>query len=292
MNCPVPRSPQRCGHTLFAAWLCVLAAVAGGCSGGGGGDSASPPGPQAAADDDFLLTMTAALSEGQLTLNNRWTQADLDFENISAAISYEGLNQPAGRVRPYTILVQEYRARRKQCEEDFNEFYPVTVYTVPIVNGSTYTIQDRKCYPTLRDRPYYFDGPSPGVVADKVLHRYGYYSGGGFPPVHPPEPPNTPLSQSRFRDGTPEPLDPVDYCSRLHDEKVWAGEADLEYGNECGILMCLYKASGMPANVMALLPDVETARQFWYDGAANNVLFIGACKGNQSDSAPPPILGP
>ena len=258
--------------------MMVIAADCSGSNGGGGGPAPSPA-PRALGDDDFLATVSAALSEGQLTLNNRWTQADLDFENIRAAISYEGLDQPAGRVRPYTTLVQEYRARRQQCEEDFHKFYPPTVYNVPSV-GATYTVQDRRCYPTLTDRPYFFDGPPiiPGGIADRVLKRYGYYSGGGFPPF--------PTSNtSRFRDGTPEPLDGVDYCSRLHDQEAWAG--DVGAGpNECGILMCLYKASGLPADVTARLPDVEVARQYWYDGAAN------ACGGNQSNNAPPPILGP
>jgi hypothetical protein len=230
--------------------------------------------------------MTVALSEGQLTLNNRWDDTERALHNITDDIHWEGLNQPAGRVRPYTTTVQEYRVRRKQCEEDFNKFYPPFDYTVP-GTGVTYTVVDRKCYPTLTDEPYLVRPPInvQDVVAKEVLKRYGWYSGGGFPPV--------PASNtSRFREGTPEPLDGVDYCSRLHDEKVWAGNVG-PGPNECGILMCLYKASGLPANVMALLPDVETARQHWYSGAASNVTpWLGACKGDQFNVAPPPVLAP
>jgi hypothetical protein len=255
-----------------------LLAAAGGCSGGGGGDSGSPPGPQTTADDDFLLTMTAALSEGQLTLNNHWTWQEL---NLGAEPLYEGANQPPGRVRPYTTLVQEYRVRRKQCEEDFNEFYPPFTYEPPF-SGQSFTFRDRKCYPTLADGPAeMIDEPLIwNAISVTAMKRYGWYSGGGFPPV--------PASDdSRFRPGTPEPLDGVDYCSRLHDEEAWGGPRTLTYHpSECGILMCLYKASGLPANVMALLPDVEVARQHWYDGAAS------ACGGNQPNDAQPPILGP
>jgi hypothetical protein len=268
---PASGPASRSAQALFAA-LCASLALAGGCSGSGGDNSAPTPGAA-----DFLPTMAAALSEGQLTFNNRWTQADLDAAHVRAAISYEGLNQPAGRVRPYTLLVQEYRARREQCEEDFNELYPPTAFKSQLT-GRTYHIQDRKCYPALTDRPYSVqEGILPGD--GKILHRSGYYGGGGFPPVPTPE-------TSRFRAGTPEPLDPSDYCSRLHDEQAWGQRTLTFHPSECGIVMCLSKASGLPADVMAKLPDVEAARQFWYNGAAS------LCGGNQANDAPPPVLGP
>jgi hypothetical protein len=225
--------------------------MAAGCSGGGGDNSAPPPGPQAA-DDGFLFTVTAALSEGQLTLNNPWTAADLAFENITIGITYEGVGQPAGRVRPYTTLVQQYRVRRKQCEED-----------ALVLNSNG----EPSCYPILVRN------------ANPVASRYGYYCGRNHPP-------HSAFSQS----GAPEPLDGVDYCCRLHDARVW-DTSGLTLDSECGMVMCLSKASGLPANVIALLPDVEEARQYWYgNGIAGGAALV--CPGNQSNDARPPILGP
>jgi hypothetical protein len=116
------------------------------------------------------------------------------------------------------------------------------------------------CYPTNQGALIRFNG------------RYGYYCGKDFP-----------AELGAFWNQMPEPLDGVDYCCRLHDETVWS---DAGYSNECGIVMCLSKASGLPANVMQLLPDVEEARQYWYKGAAS------ICSGNQYNDAPPPTVGP
>jgi hypothetical protein len=252
MTCDDSGLSQRAGYALSALGLCVVLVVTHGCSSretSAPSSSSAPPSSQPSADDDFLPTVTAALSEGQLTLNNRWTQADLDFEEITLPISYEGAGQPVGRVRSYTTLVQQYRVRRKQCEEDANVLNP---------NG------EPTCYPTLVE------------AINPINSRYGYYCGGGFP------------AGGAFFNGTPEPLDGVDYCCRLHDEQVWGQGTVVPFfpPSECGIAMCLSKASGSPANVIARLPDVEAARQYWYDGAA------ALCGGNQSNDAQPPTLGP
>jgi len=268
----------RVGHTLPVVGLCVVLVVMAGCPSredSTPSNSSAPSSSQASADDDFLPTVTAALSEGQLTLNNRWTQADLDSANITAPISYEGDRPfPPGRVRSYTTLVQQYRARLKQCIEDANNLYPPQTVTV-------YHFQDRKCYPTLTYPPHGLQEPTAVLDADPVagpvLHRYGYYCGAGFPP--------TPLAA--FQYGAPEPLDGVDYCCRLHDNQTWGQFTPLSHPSECGIAMCLSKASGLPADVIARLQFVEAARQFWYKGAA------GVCLDNPIiDDAPPPRLGP
>jgi hypothetical protein len=245
----------------------------------GGDNSTPPPSSQAAGDDGFSSTMTAALSQGQLTLNNRWTQADLDFENINTSIRYEGVNQPAGRMRPYTTLVQQYQARYKQCEEDAQSFLAPGSLEI---GGASYYFHDRKCYPTPTDRPHGFVEPPGGVVgpvADKILHRYGYYCGGGYPNFDP------------FAPGAPEPLDGVDYCCRLHDAQAWGESTVGSRKSECGIVMCLSKASGFPADVLSKMPHVEAARQYWYgNGWTGGAAEV--CPRNQSDDAQPPILGP
>jgi hypothetical protein len=231
--------------------------------------------------DGFLSTLTAALSEGQFTLNNVWTQADLDYENISDPISYQGKPQPAGRVRPYTTLVQQYRAKRRQCQQDSMLLQNPGSFTMTYLGVDlNYYFQDRKCYPAPVDRPNGFVEPPGGVVdpvADQALHRYGYYCGGGFPGD----------GMYTWDAKAPEPLDGVDYCCKLHDASTWGtSTSTFSHPSECGILMCLSKASGLPASVMAQLPDVEAARQDWYDGAA------AACFGIHSYDAQPPVEGP
>jgi len=199
------------------------------------------------ADNVFMSTMTAALSEGQFTVNNPWTQADLDEQNISslsywAVVAANG-NRP-GQVRPYTTLVQQYRAKRKQCEDD-----------AKILNA----LGEPSCFPTLQSAVLKYNG------------RYGYYCGKDFP-----------AELGAFWNQMPEPLDGVDYCCRLHDDNAWSIAG---YDDECGILMCLSKASGNPATVMASIPDVEEARKYWYDGATS------ACPRGQLD-LPPLVQGP
>jgi len=202
----------------------------------------------------------AALSQGWLTVNNPWTQADLDRLDIRTPVNSNGVNQPSGRVGRYTTTVSQYRAKRRQCEEDSNTQHS---------NG------EPKCYPTLQPAQIAFNG------------RYGYYCGASFPPVAPFRT-ETSAQTGMVSDIGPAPMDGVDYCCRLHDAQVWGAESLSDpngFPNECGILMCLSQATGSPG-VMASLPDVEAARQYWYDGAAL------ICPGNQANDAPPPRLGP
>lgn len=214
-----------------------------------------------------MPTLLAALSEGQLTLNNVWTQADLDDENIDLSIRYQGQNQPEGRVRSYTTLVQQYRVRRKQCEADAQEFYPRQTLDLSVLG--TYHFRDRKCYPQQTDEPHGLEENFVRPGAKRVLARYGYYCGAGISPF------------SAFGAGAPEPLDGVDYCCRLHDAQAWNQTDDVfDRSNECGIAMCLAKATGLPANVLDRMPDVKVARDYWYGGAAT------ACGGNQTNDPP------
>lgn len=251
---PENDAASRAGSALLVACLSIVLLMTAGCSSKDNNESA-PPQTQQAASDGFLSTMTALLSDGQLTLNNPWTRADLDNEQIIESIGYQQTvnSHPAGRVRPYTTLVQQYRAKRKQCERDAN---------VPN------TEDEPSCYPKNVGAIVAFNG------------RYGYYCGAGFPPISP------------FASKAPEPLDGVDYCCRLHDERVWskAGYSPLT-SDQCGIVMCLSMASGS-ANVMAQMPDVEEARQYWYTGASSVCPGSRGGGGSPPPPALPPILGP
>lgn len=211
-----------------------------------------------------------------LSLNNPWTQNDLDYENISTTIDYQQVvdSHPDGRVRPYVTLMQQYRAKRRKCEEDYNAFYPPGSFDGLL---RTYHFTDRKCYPTHEWVNGLQESTFGDELANQVLYRYGYYCGGGYPPIDP------------FGVYAPEPIDSVDYCCRLHDAQIWANRGN--YSNECGMAMCLSKASGLPSSVMAQFPDVEVARQHWYgNGAFGGAAY--ACPGNQSNDAPPPTFGP
>lgn len=228
--------------------------------------------------DGFASTMAAAVAAGQFTFNNPWTQGDLNYENIDATIGYDNVRNAnaAGRVDSFTTLVSQYQARRSQCEADYQKRYPRSSWTNPLTSW-TYHFTDHVCYPTLRTAGGMDNTTDGDPAAQQVLQRYGYYCGAGYP------------DYGAFNAGSPEPLDGVDYCCRLHDAGAWNGRGD--YSNECGILMCLAKVTAMPSTLWAELGDVEEARQHWYgQGAFGGASFL--CPGNQSDDAGPPILGP
>ena len=225
--------------------------------------------------DGFITTIGALLSKGHFTMNNPWTQDDLDYENIRATIDYQTIvnSKPRGRVTAHTTLMEEYLARRRQCEEDYQSFYPRASFTLVEDSGlvKDYHFTDRKCYPSLQEANA-LEEVIEGPIAQQVLERYGYYCGGGFPDGFGP-----------FSVNAPEPLDSVDYCCRLHDAGTWAGHG--RSSNECGMVMCLYHATVWPSGLEAQLEDSETSRQHWHDGAAT------ACPNNgllgQSNDAPP-----
>lgn len=244
---------------------------------------AAPP----SAADGFLPTMAASLAKGRFTLNNPWTRADLEYEQIyceSGAVgqcfdldpdllAYESIPGVWQWVRPYTTTITEYEARRRQCEQDYNELYDADTWENP-VTGWTYHFQDRKCYPTLQLANNLQESTVGDPAAQQVLQRYGYYCGGGFG-----------AQTATFGSDAPEPLDGVDYCCRLHDDQVWRYEGKKE-SNECGIAMCLRQAT--VKGIAALPPDVEEARQHWYgEGAVGGATYL--CPGNQSDDAPAPV---
>lgn len=224
-----------------------------------------------AATTGTKTVLIAALSKGRFTLNNLWTQGDLDYEDISATIGFQTIDGLNKWVRPYTLLIVEYQAKRRQCVEDYNLLHPPGSYTSPDkVGGKTYTFTDRKCYPKLE---WVYDLDSSGIdpidpVAAQALNRYGYYCGGGYPGGN----------MYTFDKHAPEPLDGVDYCCRLHDAGTWNKRGT--FSNECGIAMCLRQTS--VEGLAALPTDTEEARQYWYGGAAS------ACPGNQSNDAPAP----
>jgi hypothetical protein len=230
-------------------------------------------------DDRFVSITSAALAEGQFTFNNPWTQADLTYENIDATIGYDSVKNahPAGRVDSFTTLMTQYRERRAQCERDYTTFFARGSFTSFLYENDPYYFRDRRCYPTLQTAANLEQTTTGDPFAAQVLQRYGYYCGGGYPPY------------GAFGAGSPEPLDGVDYCCRLHDEQIWEGRGD--YSNECGIAMCLRQATAMPAGVWNALTSVEEARTHWYgSGAFGGASY--ACPGNQTNTLPPPALGP
>ena len=246
-------SVSRMAHGFLATCFAVIIMIATGCDSSSHRSSTTEV-PQTDVGSGFLTNITAALSKGRYTLNNPWTQADLDFENISATITYQDIDGVGQWVRPFTTMEVEYEVRRRQCEEDYNKLYaPGTSI------GRTFT--DRRCYPTLEEANN-LDG-----IPDPTLQRYGYYCGGGYPPF------------GAFTNKAPEPLDAVDYCCRLHDDTTWTGRGISS--NECGIVMCLRQAT--VKGLAALPPNAEESRQHWYDGAAS------LCPGNQSNDARVPV---
>lgn len=206
---------------------------------------APPLDPSESTDGGYFAAMMVALSDGQFTSNNPWTRSDLDDAGVPTVDYQRTVDRNlAGQVRPYTTLVQQYRVKRSQCQEDTG-----------VLNADG----EQSCYPKLQRR-----------TLVNGIGRYGYYCGGGFP------------SHGPFWRGTPEPLDGVDYCCRLHDQRVWNAAG---YSDECGIAMCLYKMSGSPG-VMAQLPDVAEARQFWYDFSKLGCPFTNL------DGVAAPAIGP
>jgi hypothetical protein len=228
------------------------------------------------APSGFVSTVAALLSKGHFSMNNPWTQDDLNYENITAEINYQGIvnTHPRGRVIAHTTLMEEYLARRRQCEEDYQSLYPRTSFSVQEDGGiaKDYHFTDRKCYPTLQEANA-LEERIEGPIAQQVLERYGYYCGGGFPDGYGP-----------FDINAPQPIDGVDYCCRLHDAQTWANLG--RRSNECGMVMCLYHATVWPGGLETQLADVEESRQHWYGGAAT------ACPWNQSNNAPPYVAQP
>jgi hypothetical protein len=83
------------------------------------------------------------------------------------------------------------------------------------------------------------------------------------------------------------PLDAVDSCCRLHDLNHFdmGRLGALSPINACGFVMCLRQATGTPADVTDLLPEVERARQGMFRHAA---ILCGI----PSTALPPPTPQP
>ena len=278
---------------MWAACCGTALVIASGCGSGGGSDgdddtvtTTVQPAPSAA-DNGFVPLTMAALAKGRFTLNVPWTRADLVFEEFDDPdnFAYSSFTRGTGIdewVRPYTTTMTEYEARRRQCEQDYQSFYPVRTFDSP-TGTKQYTFRDRKCYPNLQlanelDRP----PDATDGTAKQVLQRYGYYCGVSYP--------GWAAAPDELQFDAPEPLDGVDYCCRLHDVKAWDGRGLDNLGddrsNECGMLMCLRKVTAK--GLTALPPDVEEARQHWYgEGATGGASYL--CPNNQSDDALPPV---
>jgi len=197
----------------------------------------------------------------QFTTNERWTdedERDIGVDLLRDALRWEGEIGSAsdqlaqanevGAVRPklqtYHQDLNDYRRKRALCEEDHQSYD----------EGG-----NRLCYPEVGIQ--LISGILPGCVSlDQFLGlRYGRFCGAGFPTGH------------AFNTHFIEPIDGVDYCCRLHDWSLWGYGLGLneEFVDACGMAMCLSQASGFPANIVELMPDVEDARRCWYDFATD-----------------------
>ncbi len=208
-----------------------------------------------------------AEGEGQITLNNPWTTADLAGNQV-APVDWKTTRDGNFRWQgtTYTTLVSQYRERRKQCERDsqvtFRQRYPDFAF------GPDDDPDQPICYPTL------VTGPTCLAVFNPLVakSRYGYWCGAG----HPAHGAGAAIAE--------QPLDAVDFCCMLHDAQTWGADTAGDHINERGITMCLYMATQYPAGAIDKLPDVETARQWWYDCSA------GIISGDQFNDAPPPVV--
>ena len=201
-----------------------------------------------------------------MTVNKPWGPSDLVAMNIPTDIEWAGDYTPANdsytdefstrkRVRTYHQPILEYRRKLVECQQDF---------------ATSDALDNRNCYPEVvihRTDNTFADGCA---TIDFNRMRYGRYCGKGYPDF------------SAFRAGSDrerEPIDGVDYCCRLHDDLAWAKGSGLDpvvqEGNACGMVMCLRHASGMPANIENLIPDVVEARACWKKWAD------AACPGGQ-----------
>lgn len=280
--------------TLLAASLSGVLLVGCNMSGSGGdpamagsGSPGAPATPQARADDAAFLARAAqaAAGEGQITLNNPWGAADLARNEISPAVTWVAADGNLNFRRQgttYTTLVSQYRERRKQCELDSQVTYRQRYPEGGLGTGATDNPDFPICQPVLtQDSPRDLLGNlvDCGKVIGAALNilppgpRYGYWCGAGHPPM------------GVDNDHAPEPLDAVDFCCMMHDRQAWgASSGGINGPPERGMAMCLYMATEYPAGTMSKLPDVERARQFWYDCAAI------AASGNQINS-PAPVVG-
>lgn len=203
-----------------------------------------------------LRTFVASvLSKGRFTINSTWSN---EGNTLGINADYQG--------KPYISTVIEYEEAKRQCYKDYNFIKDSGKFDSP-TGYEQYTFKDRKCYPKL-ELANELD-PNPPIFDEagrQILHRYGYYCGGGFGADH-----------------NEEPLDGVDYCCKLHDEGAWGGQGEIGR-NECGIAMCLsvvtvFGTSSLPA-------DVEEARQHWYGGGSDGGAAL-ICRSESPDSGLP-----
>lgn len=244
---------------LTLTGMVMIGVVLPGC-----GDSGSDPRDDssqstAVAPSPDVVLIAALANQQVFTLNNPWTQSDLDRMNVEA--SYVA---PVFTTR---IFEQDasygqggYKDRYEECWADYRK--------------GDQGDGNRKCYPRLA--AHYRTGTIEfgTCTLDFTVQRYGYYCGGGHG------------NSSEYP--KPKPMDPVDACCRYHDMNKW-DDGTLR-SNEEGIVMCLSMARSNPRNLLQR-PDlwnetsvtyIEEARQCWYDSAITIIL------GDQPDDAPPP----
>lgn len=239
--------------------LMMIGVLLAGCGDSGTDTRDDSSQPTAVAPSPDVVLIAALANQQVFTLNNPWTQSDLDRTNVEA--SYVG---PVFTTR---IFEQDprygfggYKDRYAECWADYNK--------------GDQGDGNRKCYPRLAVHPYLGNIEFGVCKLNFKVQRYGYYCGGGH--GHSDDYPK------------PKPMDPVDACCRYHDMGVW-GALGPE-SNEEGIVMCLSMARSNSRNLLQR-PDlwnetsvtyIEEARQCWYDSAITIIV------GDQPDDAPPP----
>jgi hypothetical protein len=198
----------------------------------------------------LVTTIVAALEVPRITTNNPWSDATADYENAFWCLDAVcGVWSYLGYFgHPYTTWKADYEAKLDECES----------YGEDEVEG------ERVCVPTSDTG---FD------CATSSMLEYGWYCGAGRP---------APGYWGK------EPLDGVDYCCYLHDNRVW-DERDapsniaIERNLACGMALCLYHQMEHPAGAASAFPEVQTARQCIYDWAALGCTF------DQSNDPPGPV---
>lgn len=250
--------------TAFAPAM-LFAIIMSGCSGSGSdGNNKSGGSVQTVVHDDGFVEQMAystgiADSAQYLTLNIDWGLQSIGKYDIAwwGKTGYQNdLNDGSKKIQEFTQTLKEYKQRNQACRADENN-------------------PDGKCYTVLKHRNNGAGAEILGCPDNTALEfnslRYGYYCGADHPVQDV-----TPFNHSK------QPLDPVDYCCRLHDDATWA---DDEAGKACGMMLCLQSAEATSGLFSTIMGETGRARQCWFDMSSK------ICRG-AGDLTPPGTVSP
>lgn len=222
---------------------CVL--LLNACDGSGGDSEGNQKNTDIVQASPSVVMIASLANQQVFSLNNEWTQADLDQMNVAA--------RWAGTSNAFETRIFEtnerygvggYKDRLAECNSDF-----------ALGNQAD---GNRKCYPrlTLHDSVLFGDDVFTYRCANKdnIIEfnrmRYGYWCGKGH-------------GQS---DEAPKPsaMDAVDACCRYHDLQKWGGDTN---SNQEGMVMCLSMAKSSPINLLTspVTARIAESRHCWYD---------------------------